>query len=100
MSVPAPSTPSACQTLTARAALASGVQGKFALDCAVGALDLYDDFFGVEYPLVKLDMIAIPEFAAGAMENWYGHTRESTAPSREASFPCAGLPVGVEFRPM
>jgi len=44
--------------------------GKFALDCAVKALDAYDDFFEVPYPLPKLDMIAIPEFAAGAMENW------------------------------
>jgi puromycin-sensitive aminopeptidase len=44
--------------------------GQFALDCAVKALDAYDDFFGVPYPLPKLDMIAIPEFAAGAMENW------------------------------
>ena len=34
--------------------------GTFALDCAVQALDAYDDFFGVPYPLPKLDMIAIP----------------------------------------
>lgn len=45
-------------------------QGRFSLDCACRALVLYDDFFGVPYPLPKLDMIAIPEFAAGAMENW------------------------------
>jgi len=45
-------------------------QGKFALDVACKSLDLYDDFFGVPYPLPKLDMIAIPEFAMGAMENW------------------------------
>jgi len=44
--------------------------GEFALDCAVKALDAYDDFFGVPYPLPKLDMVAIPEFAMGAMENW------------------------------
>mmetsp|Transcript_17250 Transcript_17250/g.23737 ORF Transcript_17250/g.23737 Transcript_17250/m.23737 type:complete len:895 (-) Transcript_17250:165-2849(-) len=44
--------------------------GQFALDCAVKALDAYDDFFDVPYPLPKLDMVAIPEFAMGAMENW------------------------------
>jgi puromycin-sensitive aminopeptidase len=44
--------------------------GLFALDCAVRSLDRYDDFFGVPYPLPKLDMVAIGEFAAGAMENW------------------------------
>lgn len=46
-------------------------QGKFSLDCATKTLDMYDDFFKVPYPLPKLDMIAIPEFAAGAMENWF-----------------------------
>lgn len=45
-------------------------QGRFGLNCAVKSLDHYDDFFGIEYPLVKLDMVAIPEFAMGAMENW------------------------------
>lgn len=44
--------------------------GQFALDCAIKSLDAYDDFFGLPYPLPKLDMIAIPEFAAGAMENF------------------------------
>ena len=44
--------------------------GDFALKCACDCLDLYDDFFGVPYPLPKLDMVAIPEFAMGAMENW------------------------------
>ena len=47
-----------------------GVHGDFALKCACKSLDLYDDFFGVPYPLPKLDMVAIPEFAMGAMENW------------------------------
>merc|ERR1719409_1029355 len=44
--------------------------GKFALGVATKCLDLYDDFFGLPYPLPKLDMVAIPEFAMGAMENW------------------------------
>ena len=44
--------------------------GMFALECACNALDLYDEAFGQPYPLPKSDMVAIPEFAAGAMENW------------------------------
>lgn len=43
--------------------------GQFALDTAVKSLDAYDEFFQHHYPLPKLDMVAIPEFAAGAMEN-------------------------------
>ena len=42
-------------------------RGTFALDVAVKSLDLYDDYFAVPYPLPKLDMIAIPAFAMGAM---------------------------------
>ena len=36
-------------------------QGQFALDCGAKILDYYDDYFGVAYPLPKLDMIAIAE---------------------------------------
>jgi len=45
-------------------------QGRFALDLAVKTLELYEDYFKIPYPLPKLDMVAIPEFAMGAMENW------------------------------
>ena len=40
-------------------------QGRFALDAACQALDAYNDFFQIPYPLPKLDMVAIPEFAMG-----------------------------------
>ncbi|MDO4978668.1 MAG: M1 family metallopeptidase [Candidatus Saccharibacteria bacterium] len=43
---------------------------KFPNQIASEALDLYDDLFGVPYPLEKLDQVAIPDFEAGAMENW------------------------------
>jgi puromycin-sensitive aminopeptidase len=43
---------------------------KFALDCAVKILDFYNDYFGIKYPLEKCDMVALPDFASGAMENW------------------------------
>ena len=42
----------------------------YALKCTIKALDFYNDYFGIPYPLPKVDMIAIPDFAAGAMENW------------------------------
>jgi tricorn protease interacting factor F2/3 len=34
------------------------------------ALGFCEDYYGLKYPLPKLDLIAIPDFAAGAMENW------------------------------
>lgn len=42
----------------------------FGLDVAVKCLDFYNDYFGQPYPLAKSDMIALPDFASGAMENW------------------------------
>ncbi|GFY95541.1 aminopeptidase M1 [Actinidia rufa] len=54
-------------------------QGKFALDVAVKTLDLYKMYFAVPYSLPKLDMIAIPDFAAGAMENYGLVTYRETA---------------------
>ncbi|KAK8477338.1 hypothetical protein V6N13_081446 [Hibiscus sabdariffa] len=54
-------------------------QGKFALKVAVGTLGLYKDYFAVPYPLPKLDMIAIPDFSAGAMENYGLVTYRETA---------------------
>ncbi|HWC17098.1 MAG TPA: M1 family metallopeptidase [Terriglobales bacterium] len=44
-------------------------QAKFALEAAEYNLHYYDDYFGIKYPFGKLDLIAIPDFEAGAMEN-------------------------------
>uniref|UniRef100_A0AAY4BIF8 Leucyl/cystinyl aminopeptidase n=1 Tax=Denticeps clupeoides TaxID=299321 RepID=A0AAY4BIF8_9TELE len=45
-------------------------QTLYALDAAVKLLAFYNTFFGIKYPLSKLDLVAIPDFLAGAMENW------------------------------
>ncbi|XP_057688730.1 endoplasmic reticulum aminopeptidase 1b [Corythoichthys intestinalis] len=45
-------------------------QTDFALDAAVRLLDFYDTYFSIPYPLPKQDLAAIPDFQAGAMENW------------------------------
>ena len=44
--------------------------GKFALEVAAKTLAFYEKAFQAPYPLPKMDMVAIPDFAAGAMENW------------------------------
>uniref|UniRef100_A0A915EHW9 Aminopeptidase n=1 Tax=Ditylenchus dipsaci TaxID=166011 RepID=A0A915EHW9_9BILA len=45
-------------------------QGAFALDLAGKCLDYYSEWFGIPCPLPKCDLIAIPDFCMGAMENW------------------------------
>jgi puromycin-sensitive aminopeptidase len=54
-------------------------QGRFALDTAARLLPYFNDYFGISYPLEKLDHLAIPDFAAGAMENWGAITYRETA---------------------
>ena len=43
-------------------------QAKFALDVAIKCLEFYNNYFGIDYPLPVLDMIAITDFAAGAID--------------------------------
>jgi aminopeptidase 2 len=44
--------------------------GRFSLELAARTLEFYEKTFDSEFPLPKMDMVAIPDFAAGAMENW------------------------------
>src|SRR4051812_3585156 len=41
----------------------------FALEAAEQQVAFYNRFFGIRYPFGKLDIIGVPDFAAGAMEN-------------------------------
>lgn len=57
--------------ITTYAALNQDVDAvDFANEVAAKSLEFYDDNFGVPYPLSKLDQVALPDFEAGAMENW------------------------------
>ena len=52
--------------------------GAFAVQAAEFVLHFYDNYFGIKYPMPKLDMIAIPDFEAGAMENFGAITYRET----------------------
>lgn len=43
---------------------------KFAVESAEYILSYYNQYFGIRYPMPKLDMVALPDFEAGAMENF------------------------------
>ena len=53
-------------------------RGRFALELCKRLLPMYEKYFGIRYPLPKLDLLAIPDFAAGAMENWGAITFRET----------------------
>jgi len=51
----------------------------YGVDIAKYVLHYYNDYFGIPYPLKKLDLIALPDFEAGAMENFGAITYRETA---------------------
>jgi alanyl aminopeptidase len=58
------SVPLRLAAVTGRSAL-----GQLALDTAKDHLHVLEAYFGIKYPYPKLDLVAVPNFAAGAMEN-------------------------------
>ena len=43
---------------------------EFALDIAVRCIEFYEEYYGVKYPIPQSLHVALPDFSAGAMENW------------------------------
>jgi aminopeptidase N/puromycin-sensitive aminopeptidase len=56
----------------------AGETGRFALSTAQYVLNYYNRYFGIRYPLAKLDMIALPDFGPGGMENFGAITYRET----------------------
>nr|XP_032805617.1 aminopeptidase N-like [Petromyzon marinus] len=54
-------------------------QADYALNITGNILNFFADYYRVAYPLPKSDQIALPDFAAGAMENWGLVTYRETA---------------------
>jgi len=54
-------------------------QTEYARDIGPKMLEFFENYFQVKFPLPKQDMIAIPDFGAGAMENWGLITYRETA---------------------
>ncbi len=45
-------------------------QAEMALGFGVKFVEFFQNYFKIRYPLPKIDLIAVPDFAVGAMENW------------------------------
>ncbi|XP_015127700.1 aminopeptidase N isoform X1 [Diachasma alloeum] len=54
-------------------------QSRYCLDIGPRILKYYEDYFQIKFPLPKIDMVALPDFSAGAMENWGLITYRETA---------------------
>ncbi|WP_338604078.1 M1 family metallopeptidase [Sulfolobus tengchongensis] len=54
-------------------------RGRFSMDVARKVIDFYEKYYEIPYQLPKVHLIAIPEFAYGAMENWGAITFRETA---------------------
>ncbi|XP_011497365.1 PREDICTED: aminopeptidase N [Ceratosolen solmsi marchali] len=54
-------------------------QSDYSLQIGPKILDYYENYFQIKFPLPKIDMVALPDFSAGAMENWGLITYRETA---------------------
>jgi aminopeptidase N len=67
----------------------------YGVDVAKYVLHYYDDYFGIHYPLKKLDLIGLPDFEAGAMENFGAITYRETALLLDPKTASVGAKKGV-----
>ncbi|XP_015519764.2 aminopeptidase N [Neodiprion lecontei] len=54
-------------------------QADYSLKIAPQILKYFENYFAIDFPLPKMDMVALPDFSAGAMENWGLITYRETA---------------------
>ncbi|KAK6398878.1 hypothetical protein LTR65_000435 [Meristemomyces frigidus] len=54
-------------------------QGRLALESAHQVVDYFSEIFRIDYPLPKIDLLAVHSFSHGAMENWGLITYRTTA---------------------
>ncbi|KOC62990.1 Aminopeptidase N [Habropoda laboriosa] len=54
-------------------------QSRYTLNIGPRILEYYEDYFKIKFPLPKMDTVALPDFSAGAMENWGLITCRETA---------------------
>jgi aminopeptidase N len=67
----------------------------YSVEVAKYVLHYYDTYFGIHYPLKKLDLIALPDFEAGAMENFGAITYRETAMLVDPKTASVGAKKGV-----
>jgi aminopeptidase N/puromycin-sensitive aminopeptidase len=67
----------------------------YGVDVAKYVLHYYNDYFGIPYPLKKLDLIGLPDFEAGAMENFGAITYRETALLIDEKTASVGAKKGV-----
>ncbi len=54
-------------------------EGSFSLGLLARLFKRYEDYYKIEFPLPKMHLVALPQFGAGAMENWGAITFRETA---------------------
>jgi tricorn protease interacting factor F2/3 len=64
------SLPGAQWSVTVDASPGHAEAGRYSAERATELLAAYEEYYGIPYPLSKLDLVAVEKFAFNAMENW------------------------------